>query len=107
MTASERYRWRQARRAAGIAQVHALSPQIQSARSIGRAVGVNHGTVLKWLKLTPRDPTTIAELVAAVGHTLPLEPPPAPWRDRDEVRQVREDLRLHRTLLLHEPGHLT
>ena len=32
--ASERYRWRQARRAAGIAQAHALSPQIQSARAL-------------------------------------------------------------------------
>jgi hypothetical protein len=105
--ASERYRWRQARRAAGIAQVHALSPQIQSARAIGRAIGVNHGTVRKWLKLPPPDPTTIAELVAAVGLTLPLEPPPTPWRDWDEVRRVREDLRLHRTLFLHQPGHLT
>jgi transposase-like protein len=106
--ASERYRWRQARRAAGIAQVHALSPQIQSARAIGRAIGVNHGTVRKWLKLTPSEPTTtIAELVATVGLMPPLEPPPAPWHDWDEVRRMREDLRLYRTLFLHQSGHLT
>ncbi len=104
---AERYRWRQARRAEGIAQVHALHPQIQSARAIGRAIGVNHGTVRKWLKLTPSDPATIAELVAAAGPTPLLEPPPAPWHDWDEVRRVREDLRLHRTLLLHQPRHLT
>jgi len=105
--ASERYRWRQARRAVGIAQAHALRPQIQSTRALARAVGVNQATVRDWLKLTPPDPAVIAELVAAVGLTPPLEPPPAPWQDWDEVRQVREDLRLYRTLFLHQPGHLT
>jgi Transposase len=105
--ASERYRWRQARRAMGIAQAHELRPQIQSTRALARAVGVNQDTVRHWLQLTPPDPASIAELVAAVGLTPPLEPPPPPWKDWDEVRRVREDLRLHRTLFLHRPEHLT
>jgi len=102
--ASERYRWRQARRAVGIAQAHALRPEIQSTRALARAVGVNQATVRDWLKLTPPDPTVITELVAAVELTPPREPPPAPWQDWDEVRRVREDLRLYRTLFLHQPG---
>ncbi len=104
---AERYRWREARRAVGIAQAHALRPQIQSTRALARAVGVNQDTVRKWVRLTPPDPATIAALVAAVGLTSPLEPPPAPWRDWDQVRRVREDLRQHRTLFLHRPEHLT
>jgi hypothetical protein len=105
--ASERYRWRQARRAVGIAQAHELRPQIQSTRALARAVGVNQDTVRHWLQLTPPDPASVAELVAAVGLTPPLEPPPSPWKDWDEVRRVREDLRLYRTLFLHRPEHLT
>jgi hypothetical protein len=53
---SERYRWRLARRTLGIAQVHALHQHTSSARAIGRQLGINHGTVRKWLKLTPADP---------------------------------------------------
>jgi hypothetical protein len=105
--AAERYRWREARRAVGIAQAHVLRPQIQSTRALARAVGVNQGTVRKWLHLTPPDPAAIAELVAAVELAPPLGPPPAPWRDWDQIRRVREDLRLHRTLFLHRPEHLT
>jgi hypothetical protein len=105
--ASERYRWRQARRAVGIAQAHELRPQIRSTRALARAVGVNQDTVRHWLQLTPPDPASIAELVAAVGLTPPLEPPPPPWKDWDEVRRVREDLRLYRTLFVHRPEHLT
>ena len=105
--AAERYRWREARRAAGIAQAHALRPQIQSIRALARELGVNRITALRWLELTPLDPVTIAELVAAVGLAPPLEPPPAPWRDWDQIRRVREDLRVHRTLFLHRPEHLT
>ena len=59
---SERYRWRLARRTLGIAQVHELHKHIASARAIGRQLGINHGTVRQWLKLTPPDPATIAEL---------------------------------------------
>jgi hypothetical protein len=103
---SERYRWRLARRTAGIAQAHALHQHISSARAIGRQLGVNHGTIRKWLKLTPPDPTIVAEL-AATELTPALEPPPPPWRDWDEVRRVREDLRLHRTLFIHQTENLT
>jgi hypothetical protein len=91
----------------GIAQAHALRPQIQSTRALARAVGVNQDTVRHWLQLTPPDPASIAELVAGAGLTPPLEPPPPPWKDWDEVRRVREDLRLHRTFFLHRPDHLT
>jgi Transposase len=105
--AAERYRWCQARRAVGVAQAHTLRPQIPSTRALARAVGVNQDTVRRWLQLTPPDPATIAELVAAVGLAPPLAPPPASWRDWAEVRCVREDLRRHRTLLLRRPDHLT
>jgi hypothetical protein len=104
---SERYRWRLARRTAGIAQAHALHQHISSARAIGRQLGVNHGTIRKWLKLKPPDPALVGD-VAAMAPQLPApEPPPAPWRDWDEVRRVREDLRLHRTLFLHQTENLT
>jgi hypothetical protein len=105
--AAERYRWCQARRAVGIAQAHALRPLMPSTRALARAVGVNQDTVRRWLQLTPPDPATIAQLVEAVDPTPTLAPPPAPWRDWDEVRRVREDLRLHRTLVLRRPDHLS
>jgi hypothetical protein len=105
---SERYRWRLARRTAGIAQAHALHQHISSARAIGRQLGVNHGTIRTWLKLTPPDPSVVAELAVTAADPLPsLEPPPLPWRDWDQVRRVREDLRLHRTLFLHQTENLT
>jgi len=104
---ADRYRWRLARRAVGIAKTHELRPQIQSTRALARAVGVNQDTVRHWLKLTPPASEAIAELVAAAGLTPPIESPPAPWKDWGEVRSVREDLRLYRTLFLHRPEHLT
>jgi hypothetical protein len=104
---SERYRWRLARRTAGIAQAHALHQHIASARAIGRQLGVNHGTVREWLKLTPPDPAIVAELAATPELMPTVEPPPPPRRDWDEVRRVREDLRVHRTLFLHQTNNLT
>jgi hypothetical protein len=104
---SERYRWRLARRTLGIAQVHALHQHISSARAIGRQLGINHGTVRQWLKLTPPDPVTIAELSDTPDLLPNVDPPPLPWRDWDEVRQVREDLWLYRTLFLHRAENLT
>jgi len=59
---SERYRWRLARRTAGIAQAHVLHQHISSARAIARQLGVNHGTVRDWLKLALPDPAVGAEL---------------------------------------------
>jgi hypothetical protein len=104
---SERYRWRLARRTAGIAQAHALHQHISSARAIGRQLGVNHGTIRKWLKLTPPDRAAVSELAATAEPVPASEPPPLPWRDWDEVRRVREDLRLHRTLFLHQTENLS
>jgi Transposase len=104
---SERYRWRLARRTAGIAQAHALRQHISSARAIGRQLGVNHGTIRKWLKLTPPDPSVVGDLAATTQQLPAPEPPPVPWRDWDEVRRVREELRLHRTLFLHQTENLT
>jgi hypothetical protein len=104
---SERYRWRLARRTVGIAQAHELHQHIASARAIGRLLAVNHGTIREWLKLTPPDPALIADLAATAELTPTVEPPPPPWRDWDEVRRVREDLRLQRTLFLHQTENLT
>jgi hypothetical protein len=104
---SERYRWRLARRTLGIAQAHALHQHISSARAIGRQLGVNHGTVRQWLKLTPPDPATIAELSDTPDLLPKLEPPPLPWQDWAEIRRVREDLWLDRTLFLHRAENLT
>ena len=104
---SERYRWRLARRTLGIAQVHALHQHIASARAIGRQLGINHGTVRQWLKLTPPDPGTIADL-SGMPDLLPnVDPPPLPWRDWDQVRRAREDLWTQRTLFLHRAENLT
>jgi hypothetical protein len=104
---SERYRWRLARRALGIAQVHTLHQEISSARAIGRQLGINHGTVRQWLKLTPPDPATLAELSSTPDLLPKVDPPPLPWRDWDQVRRTREDLWTQRTLFLHRAENLT
>jgi hypothetical protein len=104
---SERYRWRLARRTLGIAQVHALHQHTSSAQAIARQLGVNHGTVRQWLKLAPADAATIAELSSTTDVLPIVEPPPLPWPDWGEVRRVREDLRLYRTLFLHQRENLT
>jgi hypothetical protein len=104
---SERYRWRMARRTLGIAKVHALHQHISSARAIGRQLGVNHGTVRQWLKLTPPDAATVDELSGTTDVLPMVDPPPLPWHDWDEVRRLREDLRLNRTLFLHQTENLT
>src|SRR5438067_4308491 len=75
--------------------------------AIGRQLGINHGTVRQWLKLAPLDAATIAELSSTTGVLPIVEPPPLPWHDWEEVRRVREDLRLYRTLFLHQPENLT
>src|SRR5438270_5938223 len=80
---------------------------ISDARAIGRQLGVNHGTIREWLKLTPPDPAVVGELAATAEVMRAPEPPPPPWRDWGEVRRVREDLRLHRTHFLHQTENLT
>jgi hypothetical protein len=104
---SERYRWRLARRTLGIAQVHALHKDISSARAIGRQLGINHGTVRQWLKLTPPDPATLAELSGTPDLVPNVDPPPLPWVDWDQVRRARVDLWTQRTLFLHRVDNLT
>jgi hypothetical protein len=105
---AERYRWRLARRAVGIAKAHMLRQNTSSIRAIGRQLGVNRRTIEKWLTLAPPDPRVVADLAAAAGALPAVEPPPPPpWHDWDQVRRVREDLRLHRTLFLHQNENLT
>ena len=104
---AERYRWRLARRTLGIAQVHELHQHIASVRAIGRQLGINHGTVRQWLKLTPPDPAAVAALSDTPDLLPKLDPPPLPWHDWDEVRRTREDLWLYRTLFLHRAENLT
>jgi hypothetical protein len=79
-------------------QAHALRPRIQSVRALARELGVNRITALRWLQLPPPHPTSVAELVEAAGLMPPVELPPAPWLDWDQIRRVHEDLRLHGTL---------
>ena len=82
-------------------------PCTSTSRPLGRHLGVNHGTVRQWLKLPPPDAATIAELSSTTDVLPIVEPPPLPWHDWDEVLRVREDLRLYRTLFLHQPENLT
>jgi hypothetical protein len=84
-----------------------LHQQISSARAIGRQLGINHGTVRKWLKLTPPDPAIIADLRGMPDLLPKVDPPPLPWRDWDQVRRAREDLWTQRTLFLHRAENLT
>jgi hypothetical protein len=49
----------------------------------------------------------VTELAAAAEALPAVKPPPSPWQDWDQVRRVREDLRLHRTLFLHQNENLT
>jgi hypothetical protein len=84
-----------------------LHQHVSSARAIGRQLGVNHGTVRQWLKLTPPGPATLAELSGTPIVLLKVEPRPVPCHDWDEVRGVREDLWLYRTLFLHRVVNLT
>jgi hypothetical protein len=105
--ASDRYRWRLARRTASIAQAHVLRQHVSSIRAISRQLGVNRRTVEKWLKLPPPDAHLLANITAAAGLPPSVEPPPPPWHDWDQVRRVREELRLRRTLFLHRSENLT
>jgi hypothetical protein len=104
---AERYRWRLARRTLGIAQAHALHQHISSARAIGRQLGINHGTVRQWLKLTPPDPATVDKLSGTPDLLPNVDPPPLPWHDREEIRRLQEDLWVYRTLFLHRAENLT
>jgi hypothetical protein len=106
-----RWRWREASRAAALARVHELRRRGVSVREIAQQTGLNRRTVTKWLRFeTP--PETPPELVAT-QVTLPSRmlfvesPAPTPWTSWQEVRQVREQLKRGRWLLLRRPDHLS
>src|SRR5262252_7612306 len=90
---------------------HRSSPCAASAHLVRSGdrpqLGVVHGTIRKWLKLAPADPPVVAELIAKAELVPAVKPPPPPWHDWDQVRQVREDLRLYRTLFLHQSENLS
>jgi hypothetical protein len=104
---ADRYRWRLARRTVGIAQAHVLRQRVSSVRAIARQLGVNRRTITKWLNLPPPDANLLADVAAAAELPPAAKPPPPPWDDWDQVRRVREDLRLYRTLFLHKNENLT
>ena len=59
----------------------------------------------KWLQ--EELPAEAARAIALPEeHTEPL-PPPAPWANWEEVKQLRETLKEHRFLLLRRPEHLS
>lgn len=109
--ATERWRWREATRAAGIAQAHALRHRGLSVRAIAKATGLNRRTVTRWLR---QEVPPGGELSVDVDVPLPTapeplreSPPPAPWQSWDELRQVRTALKQGRPLLLRRPDHLS
>ena len=112
---------RQAARQAKQQRVRELRCQGLSYSAIAREVGLHRVTVKHWLlpgttpALKPEVPSDVAvgergaSVQAQVGSSavsLEPTPPPAPWRDWDQVRQVREALHEHRFLLLRRPDHL-
>jgi hypothetical protein len=109
--AVERWRWREATRAAGLAQVHALRQRGLSIRAITRETGFNRRTVTRWLReeqpaATPDVPDEAA-IRPAGSAPAPETPLPAPWPSWDEVRRVRAALQAARPLLVRRPEHLS
>ena len=105
--ATERWRWRTAQREIAFAEVHTLREKGVSIRGIARTVGLNRRTVMAWFKQEKPNPEEAKTLADAPIPTPPSEtPPPAPWKNWDEVRSVQEDLRNDRFLLLRRPDHL-
>ncbi len=109
--ATERWRCREAMRAAGIAQVHALRQRGRSMRAIAQETGFNQRTVRRWLREEQPavDGAGLTETPISPARTMaePAAPPPAPWANWDEVRQVRAPFKATRPLLLRRPEHLT
>lgn len=94
--------------------------------AIAREVGLHRVTVKQWLRLG-LSPETSMEVIGndhvptdvLMGHQVTpgndksqtpapssSTPPPAPWKDWDQVRQLREALREHRFLLMRRPEYL-
>ena len=88
-----------------LARVHALAKQGHSYSAIARLVGIHRVTVKQWLQREL--PAPEADLPVAAQESTEQAPPPAPWSNWEEVREVREALKKHRFLLLRRPEHLT
>lgn len=87
-----------------LAQVHTLGDQGHSYSAIARQVGLHRVTVKKWLQQElPPETDRSALLPEACTEQAP---PPAPWANWDEVKQVREMLKEHPFLLLRRPDYL-
>ena len=86
-------------------RVHTLKAQGLSDSAIAREVGLHRVTVKSWLQHEP-PPLDESELLVAQEPTA-LPPPPAPWSNWEQVRQIREALQEHRFLLLRRPENLT
>jgi transposase len=99
--------------------------------AIAREVGLHRVTVKQWLLNSPTAPANPEPTPDGVAETNSLDqnqgplsaaetqplvtnsglpgnatPPPPPWQNWDQVRQVREALREHRFLLMRRPEHL-
>ena len=102
-----------------ILTVQHLYQQGLSQRAIARQTGLNRRTVQQWLKepIAPVEPVAETEPILSQERK-PEEPahpqktneipqPPAPWKDWDEVRRIREALQEYRFLFVKQPQHLT
>lgn len=84
-------------------RVHALRAEGLSYSAIAREVGVHRVTVKSWLQ---DEPPSLDESELLVSQEQTDLPPPVPWGDWKQVRQIREALREHRFLLLRRPESL-
>lgn len=113
--ATAQWHRRQATRQTAITQVQRFAAQGYSQRAIARQMGLHRKTVKCFLaQEKPCVEGTPVLLPEAEETPCPLPPPlqeetqpPAPWPSWDAVRQVREDLKQHRFLLLCRADHLT
>ena len=88
-----------------LVRVHALSDQGHSYSAIARQVGLHRVTVKKWLQEElPAEADSSANF--SRGRTEQV-PPPAPWSNWEQVKQLREMFKEHRFLLLRRPEHLS
>jgi len=112
--ATAQWHRRQATRQSTIAQVQRFAAQGYSQRAIARQMGLHRKTVTCFLGQEKPCAEGTLLLPAAEETPCSLPPPlqeetqpPAPWPSWDAVRQVREDLKEHRFLLLRRADHLT
>ena len=109
--ATERWRWREATRQAGIREAHALRARGVALRAIARQLGVTRRTVRGWLarEAPPRGDGSDAPPDLPPPPPMPEgdAAPPLPWKDWQQVREVAETLKQARFWLLRRPDHLT